>query len=80
MGVPRGRRTKSKQGNRRSHLRMKKAGLVICQKCGAKNLSYSICSNCGVYKGRQVVDVMAKLSKREKKEKEKEMASTQKSS
>jgi len=32
-----------------------------------------MCSNCGTYKGRQVVDVMAKLNKKEKKIKEKEL-------
>ena len=74
MGVPRGRRTKSKQGHRRSHLGLKKLNLVKCAKCGRENIPHTVCYNCGVYKGRQVVDVMAKLSKREKKEKERQLS------
>ena len=32
-----------------------------------------MCSNCGYYNGRQVVDVLAKLDKKERKKKEKEL-------
>ena len=32
-----------------------------------------VCKNCGYYAGRQVVDVLAKLGKKERKKKEKEM-------
>ncbi len=73
MGVPRGRRTKSKQGHRRSHLALKKMTLVSCLKCHVKILPHTVCYNCGTWQGRQVVDVLAKLSKREKKAKAKEL-------
>ena len=72
MGVPRGRRTKSKQGHRRSHLALKVLRLASCAKCGAKKMPHTVCSGCGFYKGRLAVDVMAKLSKKERKEKEKQ--------
>ncbi|MBI4120189.1 MAG: 50S ribosomal protein L32 [Parcubacteria group bacterium] len=74
MGVPRGRRTKSKQRHRRSHLALKVLSLAGCAKCGAKKMPHTVCSACGFYKGRLVVDVMAKLSKKERKEKEKKSA------
>jgi len=32
-----------------------------------------MCKNCGYYAGRQVVDVLAKLDKKERKKKEKEL-------
>ena len=45
-----------------------------CQKCGQDKLGHYICENCGTYKSREVVDVLAKLTKKEKKKKEKELA------
>ncbi len=73
MAVPKGRRTKSKQGHRRSHLSLKKVTLSKCKRCGNSIMPHQTCKNCGTYKGRQIIDVMAKLSKREKKEKAKEL-------
>ena len=32
-----------------------------------------LCQNCGYYGGRQVIDVLAKLDKKERKKKEKEL-------
>jgi len=32
-----------------------------------------VCKNCGYYGGRQVIDVLAKLDKKERKKKEKEL-------
>jgi len=69
MGVPKQRGTKSKQGHRRSHLGLAKKTLAACPNCGKAVLPHRACANCGLYKNRQVVDVMKKLSKRERKEK-----------
>ncbi|MDP3764185.1 MAG: 50S ribosomal protein L32 [bacterium] len=69
MGVPRHRRTKSKQGHRRSHLALKKRVLTVCSKCGAKVLSHVICVNCGSYKGKQIIDMVAKAAKKKAKKK-----------
>jgi large subunit ribosomal protein L32 len=74
MGVPRGRRTKSKQGGRRSHLRLKAVTYAKCPRCGAALRPHYACANCGFYKDRQVIDVFAKLSKRERKSKERELS------
>lgn len=37
-------------------------------------MSHVVCSNCGYYKGVEVIDVLKKLDKKEKKLREKEMA------
>src|SRR3989344_4019535 len=74
MGVPRGRRTKSKQGHRRSHLALSLRALATCPRCGTKGLPHRACANCGYYRGRSVIDVFKKLTKREQKTKEKELA------
>ena len=69
MGVPKGRRTKSKQGSRRSHIKLLVPFLSRCKECGKPVLPHRACENCGFYKGRRVLDVFAKLSKRERKAK-----------
>lgn len=74
MGVPKGRRTKSKQGHRRSHLGLKPIKLTTCSHCGVTKLPHYVCTNCGFYNGRPVIDVLKKLSKQDRKAKEKELA------
>jgi hypothetical protein len=36
-------------------------------------LPHHACPNCGFYKGREVIDTLSKLSKKERKQREKEM-------
>ena len=78
MAVPKQRHTKSRRNRRRSHLAMKKKKLSSCPKCGEPILSHHYCVNCGYYKDREVVDVLARLEKKEKKKKEKELAAKEK--
>lgn len=73
MAVPKQRKTKSRQGQRRSQIYIKEPSISVCPKCGKPVLPYTVCQNCGYYKGSEVVDVMKKLTKKEKKQKEKEM-------
>ena len=47
--------------------------MSVCHKCGKKVLPHAVCQNCGYYKGVEVIDVMKKLTKKEKKQKEREM-------
>jgi large subunit ribosomal protein L32 len=72
-GVPKWNKTKARRNKRRMHLVVKAPGSTKCQKCAKPVLPHTVCENCGYYKGRQVIDVMAKLSKKEKKMKEKEI-------
>ncbi len=37
-------------------------------------MMHTVCPNCGTYKGRQVIDVLKKLDKKQKKAKEAELA------
>lgn len=67
MGVPRARRTKSKQGQRRSHLALKKKVLTVCSHCQASILPHTVCVGCGYYKGKQVVGVATGTGKKKTK-------------
>ena len=78
MAVPKQRHTKSRRNKRRMHLYIKKSILAVCQKCGKKVVPYTICQNCGYYKGREVIDVLKKLTKKERKAKQKEITEKEK--
>ncbi|MBI2021076.1 50S ribosomal protein L32 [Candidatus Giovannonibacteria bacterium] len=68
------RHTPSHTKNRRSHHAIEASLAIHCAKCGAAALAHTVCANCGFYKGREVVDVLKKLTKKERKQKEKELA------
>ena len=57
----------------RSHHALKPRRFGVCSHCGREAIPHMVCKNCGYYAGRQVVDVLAKLGKKERKKKEKEM-------
>jgi len=73
MATPKKRGTKSKRDKGRLHLVLKEPNLNKCPKCGVLRLSHSACLSCGYYKDRQVIDVFAKLDKKERKRREKEI-------
>lgn len=76
--VVRMRHTRSATNQRRSHHAMKKASLPVCGKCGEEKLPHMVCQNCGAYDGRPVLDVLKKLTKKERKKKEKELEGQEK--
>ncbi len=59
---------KGKQLRRRSHLALKAKSLTKCSHCGKMTMPHQVCKFCGYYKGKEVVNVIAKqLAKREKR-------------
>lgn len=71
---PTQRHTSSRRDRRRGQLRLKAPTVAVCGKCKAPALPHRMCENCGTYRGRVVVDVLAKLTKKERKLKERELA------
>lgn len=67
------RHTRAQTRDTRSHHAVKPARFSKCPKCKADVLPHTLCLNCGTYKGREIIDVLAKLTKKERKQKEKEL-------
>ena len=78
MAVPKQRHTKSRRNRRRANLYLKTPVSYKCPKCKKPILPHIVCSNCGYYKGEEIIDVFKKLNKKEKKQKEKELAAEEK--
>ncbi|PIQ92150.1 MAG: 50S ribosomal protein L32 [Parcubacteria group bacterium CG11_big_fil_rev_8_21_14_0_20_39_22] len=72
--VIRMRHTRSHTKNRRSHHRLVFPRLSKCKECGSMHVRHRVCVTCGKYKGREVVNVQAKIDKKVKKQKENEKA------
>ena len=57
MAVPKRRTSRSRQGHRRSHHRVKPIQVQYCTQCNEPILPHRVCPNCGTYQGREVVAV-----------------------
>ena len=73
MAVPRHKHTRSSVGQRRMHIFITPTSLAICQKCKKSVRPHTVCKNCGFYKGKEVINVLGSLTKKERKIKEKEI-------
>ena len=69
--VVRMRHNRGQTGSRRSHHALKTAVLSLCIDCGSPKKPHDICTVCGKYKGKQIVDVHTKIAKKNAKAKEK---------
>ncbi len=67
MAHPKWNTTRGKRNKRRMHIFITPPALSVCPKCGQPILPHIACLNCGYYKTNAVIDVMKKLTKKEKK-------------
>ncbi len=72
MAVPKNRHTKSRRNRRRAHIKLRPAAVSFCEKCGVRKPPHILCEECGTYKGREVIDVLKKLTKNANKKRERE--------
>ena len=70
--VVRMRHTKSHTANRRSHHALKTVNFAKCENCQAPSKRHTVCSICGFYRGKKVLDLIKKTEKKQKKAKAKE--------
>lgn len=62
--VIRMRHTRAHTGNRRSHHALKSTNFTSCTNCNEPRKTHTVCSNCGFYRGRKVIDVVKKAEKK----------------
>ena len=55
MPLPKRRHSRSRGGMRRAHDFLRPVGISICPHCNQANQPHRVCSNCGYYKGREVL-------------------------
>ena len=55
--LPKQRISRYRQGNRRRHHFIAPLNLVECRNCGELKRSHHVCPNCGMYNGRQVIEI-----------------------
>lgn len=67
------RHTKGHRNERRQHLKLEHVQVGVCPGCKSSVLPHTVCTNCGTYRGLQMIDVLAKLTKKEQKQKKKEL-------
>ena len=75
--VVRMRVTKSKRNQRRSHHKLSEPRLSKCSNCGAMHLRHRMCPECGYYRGKMVVDIVAEKEKKLAKKAKREQALSQ---
>jgi len=80
MAVPKQGHTRAKVGKSRMHKWIKKVHLSLCQKCKKPVRPHTACLNCGFYKGKEVINVLSELTKKDKKIREREMKEVEKES
>lgn len=68
------RHTRSHTKNRRSHHALGELRLSVCPDCKAPTKRHSVCVSCGRYRGRVVVDMVAKIERKQEKAKAKAKA------
>ncbi len=61
MAVPKGKVSRQRRDKRRSsHWKLTAPNIVKCPNCGAFKMPHRVCKACGMYNGRQVIEVESK--------------------
>lgn len=58
MAVPKKRLSRARRDMRRAHDYLKfTAAVESCPNCGEPKLRHHLCSSCGIYRGKQIIEV-----------------------
>ncbi|MFA5177991.1 MAG: 50S ribosomal protein L32 [Candidatus Paceibacterota bacterium] len=75
--VPKQRHNQSRRDKRRGNIYISAPVLTKCPKCSKPVLPHTVCGYCGFYKGKEYINVLAKLEKKEQKKRAKEIESAE---
>ncbi len=57
MANPKKKMSRTRRNKRRTHYVMDQPALATCDHCGSTKMPHRICSSCGFYGGRKIVEV-----------------------
>jgi large subunit ribosomal protein L32 len=57
MAVPKRKVSKSRRDKRRTHYKAEMPAISVCSNCGEPVRPHNVCSKCGYYNGKQVVEI-----------------------
>lgn len=64
MALPKRRHSKSRGRKRRAQWKLNMPGFATCPQCKQLKLPHQVCSFCGYYNGRQVIEIKKKEKKK----------------
>jgi len=60
MAVPKKKTSRARRNNRRAHDFLKPTFANVCPQCGESVLRHRVCTSCGQYRGKQILEVANK--------------------
>jgi len=66
MALPKRRHSSSRQGKRRGSQKIPVPSISECPNCKSPRLPHRVCSVCGYYNGKQVIQIKEKKKKEKK--------------
>jgi len=60
MAVPKKKTSKAKRDKRRANDALKSPAKATCSNCGEVKIPHNVCSSCGYYNGKKIVEVEEK--------------------
>jgi large subunit ribosomal protein L32 len=55
--LPKRKVSPGRRDRRRAHDALKARNVVVCPNCGEPRLPHRVCSNCGHYQGREIIEI-----------------------
>ena len=68
MPNPKRRHSNTRSRLRRAHDFLKLKSIGSCPQCGAATLPHRVCTQCGYYRGKQMLTIKTKADKKKKAE------------